>query len=118
MGTTINSLLSHAIEAASHVLVPSAEHRSLTKPMVKPRGEEEKAEQENPTLLTERINKLLAQANSRLSIKVDKETAKVIYQILDSETGEILRQVPPEELLRLAAHMAKLSTGNLINTKV
>lgn len=37
----------------------------------------------------------------RLQFRVDEESGEKIIQIFDSETGEMVRQIPPEELLRI-----------------
>ncbi|MDA8217040.1 MAG: flagellar protein FlaG [Dehalococcoidales bacterium] len=41
--------------------------------------------------------------DTRLSFEEDEETGKTLIKVNDAKTGEVLRQVPPEELLRLAA---------------
>ncbi|MCL2457575.1 MAG: flagellar protein FlaG [Desulfobulbus sp.] len=45
----------------------------------------------------------------------DQATAELIVKIVDSVTDEVIRQIPPEELLNLTKHLMELS-GNLINT--
>ncbi|MHB1417071.1 MAG: flagellar protein FlaG [Chloroflexota bacterium] len=42
-------------------------------------------------------------ADTRLSFEQDEQTGKTLIKVSDAKTGEVLRQVPPEELLRLAA---------------
>ncbi|MGF1606677.1 MAG: flagellar protein FlaG [Rhodothalassiaceae bacterium] len=36
-----------------------------------------------------------------LEILFDEETDRFVYQVIDSDTSEVLRQFPPEELLRV-----------------
>jgi uncharacterized FlaG/YvyC family protein len=38
--------------------------------------------------------------NTKLRIDQDEETGRFIYQSIDKETGEVIRQFPAEELLR------------------
>jgi len=45
----------------------------------------------------------------------DRATEDLIVKIVDSDTDEVLRQIPPEELLNLSKHLKELR-GNLINT--
>ena len=45
----------------------------------------------------------------------DSGTEDLIVKIVDSETDEVIRQIPPEELLNLSKHLRELS-GNLVNT--
>ena len=45
----------------------------------------------------------------------DSGTEDLVVKIVDSETNEVIRQIPPEELLNLSKHLKELS-GNLVNT--
>jgi len=45
----------------------------------------------------------------------DSGTEDLVVKIVDSETDEVIRQIPPEELLNLSKHLKELS-GNLVNT--
>lgn len=40
-------------------------------------------------------------AGGELEILLDEETDRFIYQAIDTETGEVIRQFPPEEILRV-----------------
>ncbi len=40
--------------------------------------------------------------NRELTFVLDQETRRPIVRIVDRETGEVLRQIPPEYLLHLA----------------
>jgi flagellar protein FlaG len=50
----------------------------------------------------------LAGGNSELSIAVDQDTRKIVVKVLNSETHEVIRQIPPEEALHLAHTLEKL----------
>lgn len=45
----------------------------------------------------------------------DSGTEELVVKIVDSETDEVIRQIPPEELRNLSKHLKELS-GNLVNT--
>ena len=45
--------------------------------------------------------------NTALSFSVNKELGKMIIRVIDQDTKEVIRQIPPEETLRLLARMAK-----------
>jgi len=36
-----------------------------------------------------------------LSIRLDPETKRVVAEVIDSNTGEVVRKVPPDELARI-----------------
>jgi len=54
--------------------------------------------------------------NVRISFLVDQATGRTVIKVIDQETKEIVRQIPPEEMLRLVARMNHL-LGVLLNHK-
>ncbi|BAF69755.1 flagellar protein FlaG [Nitratiruptor sp. SB155-2] len=54
--------------------------------------------------------------NSQLRIEVDKDTGKQIVKIVDQETKEVIRQLPPEALLKIAKYIDEI-TGLLYKNK-
>ncbi len=77
----------------------------------------------NPGASQEKIEKI-AQAmedyvNSiqrDLKIQVDKDTGNVMVKIISAEDGKTIREIPPEELLDLAAKMDEM-LGALFSSK-
>ncbi|MEE9466315.1 MAG: flagellar protein FlaG [Candidatus Neomarinimicrobiota bacterium] len=60
--------------------------------------------------VVEDINALVHQvASTKITFDIDEETGRSVVRVLDKETGEVVRQVPPEELLALVARMRQLS---------
>ncbi len=45
--------------------------------------------------------------NSELTFALDRETRKPVVRILDRKTSEVLLQIPPEYVLRLADDLKK-----------
>lgn len=54
--------------------------------------------------------------NSSLNFTVDNETGKTVVKVMDSETQEVLRQIPSEEMLAIAKAVDKLK-GLLVHQK-
>ncbi|KWX88741.1 flagellar protein FlaG [Paenibacillus sonchi] len=52
-----------------------------------------------------------------LEFSVHKETHAVMIKVLNKETGELIREVPPEKILDLAARMMEI-TGIIVDKKV
>lgn len=48
-----------------------------------------------------------APAQAQISVSIDKDK-NVIYQFLDPRTGEVLQQVPPEQVLQVMRSIADL----------
>jgi flagellar protein FlaG len=58
--------------------------------------------------------KELVQAISRkLEFSVDEESGRTVIKVLDSETGEVIRQIPPEEVLTLVDRFKDHQAGLL-----
>lgn len=56
-------------------------------------------------------------SDSRLSFSVDEETGDTVINIVNSKTGDTIRQIPPEEMLRLKRRMGEIQ-GLLLDRKV
>lgn len=46
--------------------------------------------------------------NTKLNFRIDDATKQVVVSVLDGKSGEVIRQIPPEEMLRLIAHFDKI----------
>jgi flagellar protein FlaG len=64
----------------------------------------------------EKLIKKSLPPNSRLLIVQDKTTGAYIYQSVDPETGEVINQYPPEQLVKMHDYLATMS-GMIIDTK-
>jgi len=52
-----------------------------------------------------------------LQFSLDEKTDSMVVKLIDGDTGEVLRQIPPEEILRLRAYY-KEQQGLIVNTAV
>ena len=52
-----------------------------------------------------RVTELLRGTTSRLEIDIDPDLHKAVIKILNGESGEIIRQIPAQELLDLAKYI-------------
>ncbi len=59
---------------------------------------------------------MLKRLNTELRLEVDPETRTVVVKVLDSETEDVIRQIPPEEFMRLSKRMKEL-IGVLFETE-
>ncbi len=48
----------------------------------------------------------------KLNFTVDDTTDRLVVKIVDEESGDIVRQVPAKEMLKIAAHLKELSEMN------
>ena len=52
-----------------------------------------------------RVKEVLRGTPSRLEIEIDPEAHEVVVKILNGESGEVIRQIPAQELLDLAKYL-------------
>lgn len=57
------------------------------------------------------------QRKPRIKVYVDEATKRPGFVVVDDDSGEIIREVPPEEVLRLAAKMKQMA-GFILNEVV
>ena len=53
----------------------------------------------------EALTRALQERHSNLSFSVDSSTGKIVIQVVRSSTGEVVRQVPSEKALAIAASL-------------
>lgn|GEM_PF-657944 len=62
------------------------------------------------------ISSSLPLAATNLNLAVDEDLGRVVVKIVDSETQEVIKQIPSEEALALAKSLSKLK-GMFVETK-
>ena len=65
----------------------------------------------------ENLNKKLDMLNSQLKVEFDEDTGIKVIKIVDKETKDVIRQIPPEVILKIAKYLDEV-TGLLFNEKV
>jgi len=65
----------------------------------------------------EMINEQLKSSNSSLQFIVDDKSNDVIVRIIDRDSGEVIRQIPPESIVRLRDSMKDMS-GLFVEKKI
>jgi flagellar protein FlaG len=58
--------------------------------------------------LVEEVQDYLDNINIQLSFDIHEKTGDMVVQVLDRETGDLIRQLPPEELLDLKDKLSEL----------
>lgn len=64
----------------------------------------------------EALNNHLAATSHALRFSVDDKSDEVVVKVVDTETDQVIKQIPPEEIVRLRQHMKDL-TGLLVEEK-
>lgn len=101
-----------ALNPKAQVTVPApAENNAPISPRTNsPKGENlsPQVSREYAEELSGVMNKIASLENIQLQFEVYQETNTVYVQIVDRETKEVVKQIPPEEMLELSAKIREM----------
>lgn len=84
----------------------------LPQTAVSPAAEQQSAAQLKEALAY--VNRALQQSNKNLEFTVDSDTERPVVKLVDSETGDVLRQFPTEEALAISRAIDDFQQGLLL----
>lgn len=71
----------------------------------------------------EELDRVVSQLNDhvqnlqrQLQFSVDKESERMVVKVIDAESEEVIRQIPPEEVLTLARRLEDAREGLFVQT--
>lgn len=64
----------------------------------------------------EKLNKFVQSQQKYINFSIDESTQSTVIKIYKTETGELIKQFPPEEILAMAAHISQ-SIGWVVDSK-
>ncbi|GGB45093.1 hypothetical protein GCM10011502_17990 [Oceanisphaera marina] len=85
-------------------------HSSLTEGTVAEPTAEQLAD------MAEQMDKFVGSFTHELKFRVDEDSGRNVVTVIDSKSGDTIRQIPTEELLDVIARLAEASSG-LIDVK-
>ena len=95
------------------------------KERVNNRSQEQQASEEKEVLenVASNLQEFVNLIDKELQFTVDTETGRQVVTVKDGTNGEIIRQIPSEEVLKLAQNLAKITdvqnvSGALLETEV
>lgn len=63
------------------------------------------------------LNQAMLQANRALEFSVDTDTSRTVVKMVDTQTGELIRQFPSESALAISRTIDEFQQGALLNSK-
>ena len=63
------------------------------------------------------LNKAMQESNQNLEFSVDTSTQKVVVRMVDTSTGELIRQFPSDETLAISRGIEQFQQGLLLKQK-
>lgn len=67
--------------------------------------------------VVENVNKFIEAINSHLNFSIDEATKRVVVKVIDDNSNEVIREIPPKEMLELAAKFDEIN-ALLFSSKV
>ena len=64
----------------------------------------------------QKLNEKMQMLQTSLKVEIDKDTGIQVVKIVDEETKEVIRQLPPETMLKIAKYIDEI-TGLLFEKK-
>lgn len=65
----------------------------------------------------EQLTQNLSYLNTHLNISIDKKADSIVIKIIDNKTNQVIKEIPPEYMLRIAEAINNL-VGIIVNKKV
>jgi flagellar protein FlaG len=69
-----------------------------------------------PEEILDKIKTLTQDGAFSVRFEMHPKTGQFVARLVDAESGEVIRQLPPEEMLELSAKLEELR-GNIVNAK-
>jgi flagellar protein FlaG len=100
-----------SVEKAENSRKPALLHEAST-----PEEQKGSVNKVRPEEILNKIKALTDDGAFSVRFEMHAKTNQLIVRVVDSESGEVIRQLPPEEMLELAARLEELS-GNIVNAR-
>ena len=86
-------------------------------PAVSERGGTERLTRSQAEELISRVRKEAGPLNTRIAFRLDDKSREVVVEVMDRRTGRVLKQIPPEELLKIRSAFRDLGRGLLLHAE-
>jgi flagellar protein FlaG len=82
-----------------------------------PQVAEQEPSPEQLKSVLDNINRTLRQSNRNLEFSIDEATKRNMVKVVDTETGDVIRQFPSEEALAISRSIDQFQQGLLLQQK-
>ncbi len=121
--TVINSSISSSLNKSS---IKQSSNIDINKHYNRnDRTSDNKADNKANLTIMHNFNSLIKKLNEKLNIldvkielQLDRDTKETVVKIIDKNTGKVIRQIPPEELLKIDSAFKDVIRGVLLNKKI
>ena len=114
MDMSVKLNLSYPAPQQATTVADKPEHKPLTETaqVVAAKGEDknEQVGQESLKIAVEKIDRFVQSVKRNLEFLIDDSSGKVVVKVIASDSGEVIRQIPNEEVLKLANRLNDASS--------
>ena len=82
-----------------------------------PLGQQRDDQQQRLQNAVSELNDFVQNIRRNLEFTIDDESGRIVIKVIDSESKEIIRQIPPEEAVQLAQALEGTRDGTILNAK-
>jgi flagellar protein FlaG len=108
----VRSQETNGLETVFRSSKPDIHHTRVTAP----RTETSRPDQAETESIARSIDNRLKSEQIDLKIRVDKQTGRIVVKVVLKEDEKIIRQIPSEDMLKLAASLDEM-TGIIFDTQ-
>lgn len=95
--------------AASVADAPVSANETSAVPSAENAGDDSTSSSNIPSNAVEQLNNYLQRSGTDLKFQVDQATGRTVFKVVSQNSGEILLQVPSEEMLSMARKLRELT---------
>jgi len=63
------------------------------------------------------LNRAMRQSNANVEFSIDRDTKQTVIKVVESQTGQLIRQFPSEEILAVSRMIGEMQQGLLVKQK-
>ena len=104
----VNSIISSKIDSIAQSKIARVKNSENIASERINSGNDIKLTKNNIDNLVDTLNLAAKTVNERVSFRFHEKTNRVIMKFTDSKTNEVIREIPPKEMIRLLEHMHEL----------
>lgn len=87
-------------QAAAKQVIKEQQQAEQSDPQRVREASEKKMDENSVSLMTKELNELMSRINCNLQFRYHKDVDMMSVRMLDKSTGELIKEVPPEEMMK------------------
>jgi Uncharacterized flagellar protein FlaG len=91
--------------------------RTVEEKVPEPQASKNEVKEKDLEQALSRVREVFQQADPRLEFSIDPDLNRVVVKVMNRDSGEVIRQIPQQEIIELAKNL-KTPTGLLLHHRV